>query len=96
MKISLSELYDLWDDDATFAEMQAATGLCINALVHELIKAGTRPYPGALKTAAGRPHWQRLMAPASGAYIALAPHPLLQIHKLHCRQRTVLGKMQPI
>ena len=54
MKISLANLYSMWDDDATFAEMQAATGLCINALVHELIKAGTRPYPGLLKTASGR------------------------------------------
>ena len=54
MKITLSDLYEMWDDDATFAEMQAATGLCVNGLVHELIKAGTRPYPGELKTAAGR------------------------------------------
>ena len=54
MKISLANLYSMWDDDATFAEMQAATGLSVNALVHELIKAGTRPYPGLLKTASGR------------------------------------------
>lgn len=54
MKISLAHLYSMWDDDATFAEMQAATGLSVNALVHELIKAGTRPYPGLLKTASGR------------------------------------------
>lgn len=59
MKITLVKLYEIWDDGATFMQMKSATGLSCNALVHELIKAGTRPYPGALKTAAGRAEFSK-------------------------------------